>query len=86
MISWNLTSCFFFFCVAPLGFVESGGDADSDVALSRMASYELNAGLFGVHYAFPFSNLVPLVDDNLVWHVCDPSVGRAPYGKFAVSI
>ena len=57
MISWNLTSCFFFFCVAPLGFVESGGDADSDVALSRMASYVTKGGSFWCSGGASFLNV-----------------------------
>ena len=82
MISWNLTSCFFFFCVAPLGFVESGGDADSDVALSRMASYVTK----GVSFWLVIGLHLPVASDSLAQDVCNPSVGLAPSGKFAVII
>ena len=40
-----------------LGFVESDGDADSDVALSRMASYVTKGGSFWCSGGASFFNV-----------------------------
>ena len=50
-------SLFLFFSVVRLGFVESGGDADSDVALSRMASYVTKCGSFWCSGGASFFNV-----------------------------